>query len=86
MQYERHHVCAQLEITLAALNCRAMVVGHTIVRLDGLVRTRCGGRLVLGDTGFAPYYGANRIALEHHANGSFSVVRVGERRDWGELG
>lgn len=42
-------VCPELESTLKLVHARRMVVGHTQVD-EGLVRPRCGGRLLMADT------------------------------------
>jgi len=46
---EEKDVCPELQLTLSLVNARRMVVGHTQVD-DGLVRPRCGGRLLMADT------------------------------------
>lgn len=50
-QYERHHVCAQLDVTLTSLNCRAMVVGHT-PQMGGC-NCECNGRVWRVDVGMS---------------------------------
>merc|ERR1719313_960056 len=46
---KERHVCPELETTLSLVNARRMVVGHTQVD-EGLVKPRCGGRLLMADT------------------------------------
>ena len=46
--------CPLLDIALGQLGVRRMVVGHTVQDSPiGQMRLRCGGRLVLADTGFS---------------------------------
>lgn len=46
--------CPILDIALGQLGVRRMVVGHTVQDSPiGQMRLRCGGRLVLTDTGFS---------------------------------
>lgn len=75
-EYERHHVCAQLEITLAALNCRAMVVGHT-PQMGGC-NCECGGRVWRVDVGMSSgVLNADAEVLEFRKNDAGqTVVRV----------
>ena len=55
--------CPLLAQSLASLNAKRMVVGHT-TRSDGKVESRCGGRLLVIDIGIADHYGANLGAIE----------------------
>ena len=50
-----------------------MVVGHT-VQGDGLITTRCDGRLLLIDTGISTYYGGHASALEVLRDGAATAV------------
>lgn len=72
-------VCNALATTLELVHAGKMVVGHT-VQMGGRARTRCGGRLVLGDVGFAPFYGAARRALEHHREGGIEHLKLSSPR------
>lgn len=59
--------CPLLADALAAVGggARRMVVGHTVQQANGgAIATRCGGRLVLIDTGSSSYYGGSSSALE----------------------
>jgi len=74
--------CEKLEEVLQTFGAARMVVGHT-PQEDGRVHTRCGGRLVLGDTLIsAAYTGvAHPSALEIASDGSMTAVypKTGER-------
>lgn len=76
VQYERHHVCSQLEVTLTALNCRAMVVGHT-PQMGGC-NCECGGRVWRVDVGMSSgVLNAEPEVLEFRKNDQgHTVVRV----------
>lgn len=56
-------VCAALDQSLASLGAQRMVVGHT-VQESGRIRSRCGGRLWLTDTGASAHYGGHTSVLE----------------------
>ena len=55
--------CKQLEAALLELAAERMVVGHT-TRRDGKIQARCGGRLLVIDTGISAHYGGHLAALE----------------------
>ncbi len=55
--------CRRLELALEHLEAERMVVGHTTQR-DGLMKSRCGGRLFAIDVGIASSYGPHAGALE----------------------
>jgi 3',5'-cyclic AMP phosphodiesterase CpdA len=55
--------CRALEEALLELGAERMVVGHT-TRRDGRVQDRCGGRLLVIDTGISAGYGGHRAAVE----------------------
>jgi hypothetical protein len=57
--------------TLALTGTSKMVVGHTVMPE---VTTRCGGRLVLSDVGFCPFYRGHRLALEHRGDRTHTVI------------
>jgi hypothetical protein len=67
--------CPLLAEALAAVGGGAtrMVVGHT-VQGDGLITTRCDGRLLLIDTGISTYYGGHASALEVLRDGAATAV------------
>lgn len=50
--------CPQLEAALKSLGAKRMVVGHTTQR-DGVVASRCGGRLAVIDVGISAHYGGH---------------------------
>ena len=50
--------CPLLDKALSQLAAKRMIVGHTTQR-DGVIRTRCGGKIVVIDIGIADHYGAN---------------------------
>jgi hypothetical protein len=68
-------VQAAVDETLSVCRAGKMVVGHSF-QLSRKVRTRCGGKIVLGDVGMSVYYNGRRLALEHFTNGSFSEIEV----------
>ena len=49
--------------SLAALDAKRMVVGHT-TQSSGRILSRCGGRLLVIDIGISDHYGAHLGALE----------------------
>lgn len=55
--------CAELAESLQKLDAVRMVVGHS-TRRDGRIATRCGGQLLLIDTGISAHYGGHAAALE----------------------
>jgi hypothetical protein len=55
--------CPLLADALGKLGARRMVVGHT-TREDGRVQARCGGALVVIDTGISEHYGSHHAAFE----------------------
>ena len=55
--------CARLDEALTRLDARRMVVGHTTQR-NGVLRTRCAGRLFAIDVGIAGPYGHHGGVLE----------------------
>lgn len=55
--------CPRLDEALTMLGAQRMVVGHTTQR-DGVMRSRCGGRLYAIDVGIAGVYGRHAGALE----------------------
>jgi len=68
-------VCDKLHDVLLSFESSKMVIGHT-VQAEAKVRTRCDGKLVLGDTGFAPYYFGHPLGLEHYANGTHRTIEL----------
>lgn len=58
--------CPLLERALERLGARRMVVGHT-TRKDGRVQARCGGRLLVIDTGISDGYDGHLAAIELRA-------------------
>lgn len=54
--------CPALEASLTSLGAKRMVVGHT-TRRDGRIQSRCGGRLLVIDTGIASGYGGHLASL-----------------------
>lgn len=56
MSKNTHRVCRDLERTLQVFGARRMVVGHTIQE-SGHIGSRCGGRLLLGDTQISRFVG-----------------------------
>jgi hypothetical protein len=75
-------VCSALMETLQLVNAGKMVVGHS-VQAEGVAKARCGGRLVLADVGFAPYYGAARGGVEHFKDGRVEMI-WGEEEEYGK--
>jgi hypothetical protein len=63
VQEDEAVACPLLSQALDKLGVRRMVVGHTTQR-DGLVHTRCGGRLAVVDVGISHVYGGHLGALE----------------------
>ena len=65
--------CPVLNKSLTALGAERMVVGHTIQAPDtgapgiGRMRQRCGGRLVLSDTGSSRAYDALGLGSDSRA-------------------
>ena len=55
--------CPNLDQTLANLEAKRMVVGHTTQR-DGSIASRCGGKLLIIDTGISHHYGSHIAVLE----------------------
>jgi hypothetical protein len=68
--------CPLLSQALEAVGARRMVVGHTTQK-DGSIATRCGGRLVVIDTGISAHYGGHRAALEIRAGDAGAVTPAG---------
>ncbi|KAI8980937.1 Metallo-dependent phosphatase-like protein [Pilobolus umbonatus] len=60
---EESLVCGLLDKALHLMGGNRMVVGHT-VQHDGLIQTRCGGKVVLIDIGISSAYGGRKGALE----------------------
>jgi len=58
---ESPYLCETLEVSLKLLSADRMIIGHT-VQSQGRPKFKCGGKLVLADTGMSKYYGGN-IAL-----------------------
>ncbi|KAI9280665.1 Metallo-dependent phosphatase-like protein [Sporodiniella umbellata] len=56
-------VCGVLDEALKLMGADRMVVGHT-VQHDGLIHTRCAGKVILIDVGISAVYGGNEAALE----------------------
>lgn len=68
--------CAELGEALVALAARRMVVGHS-TRKDGLVASRCGGQLLIIDTGISAHYGGNLAAIEIRQNDAKALYPTG---------
>lgn len=68
--------CAELGEALIALSARRMVVGHS-TRKDGRIASRCGGQLLLIDTGISAHYGGHRAALEIRQNDAKALYPEG---------
>lgn len=68
--------CAELDQALAAAGATRMVVGHTTQR-EGRIATRCGGRLLVIDTGIAGHYGGHLAALELRAGDAWALYPGG---------
>ncbi len=68
--------CPELERALTALGARRMVVGHT-TRDDGRVEARCGGRLLVIDTGISAHYGTHHSALDIRGQDARVIYPVG---------
>jgi hypothetical protein len=68
--------CAELTEALTALAARRMVVGHS-TRKDGRIASRCGGQLLLIDTGISAHYGGNTAALEIRQNDAKALYPEG---------
>lgn len=62
--------CAAVERVLAAANATRLVVGHTV---QEQVRARCGGRIVLADTGMSWAYGGPASFVEHADGEAWAV-------------
>ncbi len=62
-QQPEHVACKELESALIELAAERMIVGHT-TRRDGRVLSRCGGRLLVIDTGISAAYGGHLAAVE----------------------
>ncbi|KAI8336139.1 Metallo-dependent phosphatase-like protein [Chlamydoabsidia padenii] len=56
-------ICAVANKALAYMNADRMVMGHTVQR-DGVIRTRCDGKIILIDIGISWVYGGFVGALE----------------------
>jgi hypothetical protein len=69
--------CADVARTLKALGARRMVVGHTVQ--PGGARTRCGGALVLLDTGISGAYYDRPGAWECDAGTAAALETAGRR-------
>jgi len=73
MSKNEGEVCSKLQQTLDLARAGKMVVGHT-VQTRSTVNERCGGRLVLSDVGFSPYYYGHPLAVEHFHDGRYKSV------------
>ena len=77
MSRDEAAVCADVARTLAAVDARRMVVGHTVQRQ---ARSRCGGALVLLDTGISGAYSGMPAAFGcSAAEGAFAITAAGRR-------
>lgn len=56
-------ICAEAGRALARVGAKRMVLGHT-VQEDGVPHARCGGKIVLIDTGISAHYGGHQAAIE----------------------
>ena len=68
--------CPLLADALGKLGARRMVVGHT-TRDDGRIEVRCGGALVVIDTGISEHYGAHHAAWEAKAGDGGAIYPTG---------
>lgn len=64
------HACASVEKVLAEANATRLVVGHTV---QNKVRSRCGGRIVLADTGMSWAYGGPASFVEYADGDAWAV-------------
>eukprot|EP00434_Breviolum_minutum_P005180 symbB.v1.2.004566.t1/scaffold239.1/size255824/9 len=74
-------ICPELQESLDAFGAERMVVGHT-AQADGRVHSRCGGRLILGDTLISRFYTgtAHPSAIEYLTDGSLEAIDVQSRQ------
>lgn len=68
--------CPELEKALTELGAERMVVGHT-TRRDGRIQARCGGRLLVIDTGISTHYGRHLAALELRSGDAWALYPEG---------
>ena len=65
-------LCPILETSLKLLNAKRMVVGHT-GQTDGMIKTRCGGKLVMIDVYLSDYIvWRGRLSRDEH----FAALRI----------
>ncbi len=61
--------CGQLSQVLGVLGAQRMIVGHT-VQITGRPTIRCGGRLIMADTGMSSFYGGGLSLVELRSDGT----------------
>ncbi len=76
VQLPESEACPMLAEALQKLGARRMIVGHT-TRDDGRVQARCGGALVVVDTGISEHYGSHHAAFEWEAGDGRAVYPTG---------
>lgn len=64
---EEGRTCPTLSTALELLHADRMIVGHT-VQATGRPTVRCGGRLIMADTGMSSYYGGGFSLVELEPN------------------
>ncbi|KAI8975483.1 Metallo-dependent phosphatase-like protein [Mycotypha africana] len=69
---DEQEACDLIDDALDFLQANRMVMGHTVQR-DGIIRTRCGGKIVLIDVGISKAYGGYRGALEIQGNDVYAL-------------
>jgi hypothetical protein len=68
--------CPMLQDALSKLGVKRMVVGHT-TRDDGKIEARCGGRLIVEDTGISAHYGTHHAEFEEKAGDGAALYPTG---------
>lgn len=63
--------CADVRKVLSRVGATRLVVGHTVQPQD---RTRCGGRVLLADTGISSVFEGGRPSFVEHENGDSWAV------------
>jgi hypothetical protein len=69
-------ICKQLDDALEKFNAKRMVVGHT-PQLNGMILSRCDGKMFVIDVGISRIYGGNSAALEILGDEVYVLYRNG---------
>eukprot|EP00928_Gymnodinium_smaydae_P074977 TRINITY_DN57995_c0_g1_i1.p1 TRINITY_DN57995_c0_g1~~TRINITY_DN57995_c0_g1_i1.p1 ORF type:complete len:414 (-),score=60.59 TRINITY_DN57995_c0_g1_i1:196-1437(-) len=68
-------ICPELQRSLSLLSATRLIVGHSR-QVEGKVRSRCGGQLLLADTGISAALegGGHASAIEHFRDGAAQAL------------